>query len=37
MSRHHRNGIVVAALALTAWTDLAQAQWVFLARHVVGR
>ncbi|MET0346242.1 MAG: hypothetical protein ABW071_07145 [Casimicrobiaceae bacterium] len=37
MSRRHRNGIVVAALALTAWTDLAQAQWVFLARHVVGR
>jgi len=37
MPRRHRNGIVVAVLALTAWADVAQAQWVFLARHAVGR
>ena len=37
MSRRHRNGIVIAALALTAWADIAQAQWVFLARRAVGR
>ena len=37
MSSRHRNGIVIAALALTAWADIAQAQWVFLARRAVGR
>ena len=37
MARGHRNGIVVAVLALTAWADIAQAQWVFLARRAVGR
>ena len=37
MSRRHRIGIVVAVLALTAWTEVAQAQWVFLARRAVGR
>jgi hypothetical protein len=37
MSHRHRTGIVVAVLALCAWTDIAQAQWVFLARRAVGR
>ena len=37
MLRRHRNTIVVAVLALSAWADVAQAQWVFLARHAVGR
>jgi hypothetical protein len=37
MLRRHRNAIVVVALTLTAWADVAQAQWVFLARHAVGR
>ena len=37
MSRRHRNGIVVTILALTVWADVAQAQWVFLARRAIGR
>ena len=37
MSSRHRNAIVIAALALTAWADIAHAQWVFLARRAVGR
>jgi len=37
MSHHRRRNAVVAVLALTAWADVAQAQWVFLARRAVGR
>src|SRR5262245_54921866 len=32
-----RKSLVIAVLALTAWTDYAQAQFVFLARRAVGR
>ncbi len=35
MSR--RKAFVIAVLVLSAWTGVAQAQWVFLARHAVGR
>lgn len=32
-----RNAVLISVLALAAWAGAAQAQWVFLARHAVGR
>ena len=37
MSRRRANAIVVIVLALTAWSEVARAQWVFLARRAIGR
>ena len=34
---HCRNALVVCAIALVAWTDIAEAQGVFLAKRVIGR
>lgn len=35
--RHRRTAGVLCVLALVVWADLAQAQWVMLARRAVGR
>ena len=32
-----RNGILLCAIALVVWTDIAQAQWVLLAPRAIGR
>ena len=37
MSHRSRNAFVMIVLALTAWSEVAQAQWVFLARRAIGR
>ena len=35
--RHRRTAGVLCALALVVWAEVAQAQWVMLARRAVGR
>jgi len=32
-----RKGILLCAIVLVAWADIAQAQWVLLARRAIGR
>ena len=37
MSRRRANATVMIVLALAVWSEVAQAQWVFLARRAIGR
>lgn len=37
LRQRRRNQIILCAITLLAWAEIAQAQWVFLARRAIGR